>query len=155
MAERKAGTKKSDEQSADTTDTVQETRGDAEAKAVNTQAAPLDAPLVRAVLGNPDSSTNFASANAALRSVPGSQHVRLFDDDGQDVDPEALFEFPAPDSPSMLAKVPRRVYQEFIPPQATTHLSHLYYPAGATVPVMQARQVRDALQLLSQAPAAK
>jgi hypothetical protein len=119
-------------------------------EAVTTQAAPLDAPEKKVVLGNPESSTNYVAANAALRSPPGANHIRLLTEDGRELGPEDVFEFPPPESPSMLATVKQRVIQEFTYPGALTPTRHLMYPAGAQVPVGQALQLRDAMRVVTQ-----
>jgi hypothetical protein len=122
--------------------------------AQKTDAAPLSAPKESPRrLGNPDSSTNFVAANAALRSVPGANHKRLHDIDGNDVDPETVFEFPPAESPSILATVRQAVYEEYLPYGATTtRTSHLLYPAGAQVPVDQAVKVREAFRVQAEEP---
>jgi hypothetical protein len=82
-------------------------------------------------LGHPTSSTNFVAANAAQRSVPGSNHVRLVDDQGNDVAADDIFN--DPDGPSMFVTTKSRVYQEFTYPGARTVTTQLLYPAGARV----------------------
>lgn len=156
MAERKttkaaAGT---DKPGAAADEPQQSSNASADEASEATQAAPLEAPPARpSRLGNPDSSTNFVAAAAALRSPSGSTHIRLHDEDDNDVDPEGLFEFPPPESPSMLARVNERVFQQFTYPGATTPTSQLLYAQGAMVPVEQALWVRDALRTVADAPA--
>lgn len=114
---------------------------------MSTAAAPIEAPertnQRTPHLGDPGTSTNPLSASAALRSVPGSDHRRLVDEDDNDVALESLFDFPKPGSPSTLATVPSRVYEEFNYPNTTTRARQLLYPAGALVPVFEARRVLD------------
>jgi hypothetical protein len=132
-----------------TTETIESGKSNSEA----TQAAPLAAPEDKPRrLGHPESSTNFVAANAALRSVPGANHRRLLDFDGNDLDPEQMFVFPEAESPSMLATVRKAIYEEFTYPNASTPTTHLLYPAEAKVPVEQALKLRDALRLQAEEP---
>ena len=110
------------------------------------QAAPLDAPSTPAAEEVMPSSNDPVAANAALRTPSGSGHIRLLGEDGNDVDPESLFTFPGADSPSAIATVGQRVYQEFRYPGASTPTTHLLYPEGAQVPVAAALQVREQLR---------
>lgn len=162
MAERKTKAKASDQAAADTeTTTTGEKTGEKAGEkatlrtmsvAAETQAAPLSAPDPARKLGDPYSSTDFVAANAALRSEPGARHIRLFDDEGADIDPDDVFEFPPAESPSMLADVKRKTYQEFLYREARTPSTRLMYPAGARVPVWQALKVREALHAVAAEP---
>jgi hypothetical protein len=154
VAERKTKAEAKTEAAAE--DTTNDKTARATSATAETDAAPLDAPEPRPrKLGHPDSSTNFVAANAALRSPPGSNHVRLLDASGADVDPESVFEFPPSESPSMMATVNRQVFQEFTYPEASTPTTQLLYPAGARVPVEQALKLRNALRLQAEEPAAE
>lgn len=118
------------------------------------QAAPIDAPAKRpAHLGVQHQSTDFVAANAALRTPPGSAHQRLVDHAGADLGPDDLFHFPPADAPSSIATTKQRIYQQFTYPNASTPATQLLYPAGATVPVEQALQVRAAVKAVADASA--
>lgn len=117
---------------------------------VDTDAGPLVPTDVQNVrkpeLGHRNSSTNPVSAAAALNSVPGSNHVRLVDDDDNDVAIDDLFETKEPNDPSMFVTVRRRVYQEYTPYNATTTMRHLLYPKGARLTVAEVERVKAALR---------
>ncbi|MBO2461686.1 hypothetical protein [Actinomadura violacea] len=157
MAERK--TKAATAKAADEEATVDPQSEDPQpgdvvpSEAEPSNAAPLEAPESKPRrLGHPESSTDFVAANAALMLPPGARHVRLHDLAGNDIDPETLYEFPAAESPSHMATVPRQVLREFTYPEASTPTSQLFYPAGAVVPVQQALKVRDALRAVAEEP---
>lgn len=109
-----------------------------------TEAAPLEAPPAPE-RGNADSSTNFVAASAALRSPPGATHLRLVGDDGKPISADGVFTFPETGRPGTVAVVRQRTYEAFTPPNATTEVRQLLYPAGARVPVAQALNVVAAL----------
>jgi hypothetical protein len=113
-------------------------------------AAPLEAPPSRDPAVVMPSSNDPVAANAALMTPSGSAHVRLLGDDGDDIDPESIFEFPSGESPSTLAKVKTRIYQEFRYPGASTKTTQLMYPEGAMVPVQEAMRVREELRSKAQ-----
>lgn len=117
---------------------------------VPSEAGPLVPTDVQKVhepeLGHRDSSTNPVSANAGHRSVTGSNHVRLVDDEDNDISADDLFEDKAADDPSIFVKVKRRVYQEFLYPRATTSTRHLLWPEGAQVTMTEAARVKASLE---------
>lgn len=96
--------------------------------------------------GHPESSTNSVAANAAQRSVPGSNHIRLLDEDGNDVDIEDVFE--GPDGPSMFVTTRMRLYQEFTYPKASTKTTQLLYPRGARVTLAEAERFKASVKAL-------
>lgn len=98
--------------------------------------------------GHPDSSTNSVSANAAQRSVPGSNHVEILDEDGGAVAIDDLFDAKDPTDPSVFVTVKQRVYQVFTYPGARTPTTQLLYPAGARVTVAEAERVKATLRAM-------
>jgi hypothetical protein len=100
--------------------------------------------------GHPDSSTNSVSANAAQRSVPGSNHVKILDEDGGAVDLDDLFDAKDPSDPSVFVTVKRRVYQVFTYPGARTPTTQLLYPAGARVTMVEAERVKASLRAMQE-----
>jgi hypothetical protein len=115
--------------------------------ATTTRAAPLEAPEKLSQrtphLGDPPTSTNPVAANSGLRSVAGADHRRLCDAEGNDLTLEDLFVFPEQGSPSTLATVKQRVFEEFTYPGTTTRTQHLMYPEGALIPVGEAFRVLE------------
>lgn len=115
------------------------------AMAMMSEAAPLEPPERAAqrepASGHPHSTTNHVAANAALRSVPGSTHEGLVDDDGNPVNIDDVFEFPGEGNPSTIARVTKRVYERFRYPNTDTMATHLLYREGADVPLWQAHQL--------------
>lgn len=133
---------------------VEAEAGGVASMAASTTAAPIDVPadMAAQVLpehGHVDSSSNPVAANAALHNPVGSTFMRLFGEDGKDIDPADLFT--APDGPATTVMVRERVYQEFRYPGATTPTSQLLYPAGAVVPIDQAERVKASVQAVTPA----
>ncbi|GIH95427.1 hypothetical protein ACFFMN_22955 [Planobispora siamensis] len=154
MAERKSKAQTpepaADPEAAQTTTTAveDETTTQPRGLVAQTDAAPLEPPAERKrqqepADGVPESTTNHVAANAALRSVPGSSHQGLVDEDGNPLTADEVFDFPAAGNPSTFATVKTRVYERFKYPNASQVTTQLLYPAGAQVPVWIARQVTD------------
>jgi hypothetical protein len=130
---------------SDPGDGVKEKAAALAADASSTAAAPLEAPEKYQQrtphLGDPGTSTNPVAANTGLSSVPGSDHHRLLNEAGDPVPLDEVFEFPEYGSPSTLAVVRTRVFEEFTYPNTTTRTRHLMFPAGERVPVAEARRI--------------
>ena len=83
------------------------------------------------------------AANSGLSSLPGADHHGLFNENGDPVPLEEVFEFPEQGSPSTLATVRMRVFEEFTYPNTTTKTRHLMYAEGRRIPVAEAQRVID------------
>ncbi|MEV8634261.1 hypothetical protein AB0395_21660 [Streptosporangium sp. NPDC051023] len=148
MAERKSKGQEADS-SAETATATTSGETAEPSDVAQSSAAPIDPPLTARQMqqqplhGHPDSTTNAVSASNALRSVPGSAHEGLVDENEQPLDIEDVFVFPEAGDPSTFATVKVRVFERFKYPNASQVTSHLLYPAGAQVPVWQARKVVD------------
>lgn len=96
--------------------------------------------------GHLDSSTDAVGANAAQRSVPGTSHVQVVDEDDNEIAIDDLFTTKDPADPSVYVQTKRRVYQVFNYPGTRTQTRQLLYPAGARVTVFEAERVKAALR---------
>lgn len=96
--------------------------------------------------GHPESSTNTVAAGAALRTVPGENHVRLHTEDGEDVDVEDLFTEPL--GASRMVEVKQRVFQTFTYHKARTPTTRLAYNKGARIPLAEAERFKASLKTL-------
>lgn len=106
-----------------------------------TAAAPLEPPLERPVKTNvaaPPSLPNAATPQVFAKD----DSIRLYDDHGNDVSVDDLFEYPSADRPGTLAMVKTRVYREYTPMGAKTQVRQLLYPAGALVSIFEAERVK-------------
>lgn len=122
-----------------------------------TEAGPLVPSDVQKVekpgQGHVDSSTDAVGANAAQRSVPGTSHVKVVDEDDNEIAVDDLFTAKDPADPSVFVHTRRRVYQIFTYPGARTQTRQLLYPQGARVTVFEAERVKNALREGAQDPA--
>jgi hypothetical protein len=100
------------------------------------------------VLGDPDTSTNHVSTSAGLLTYPGEQHVGLVDENGDEVDPDSLFEDPGEHTTYVTAK--GRVFEQFRYPGTTEVATRLFYTAGARVDRGEARRLKEAVRLQRQ-----
>lgn len=100
------------------------------------------------ILGDPATSTSHVPAAAGLMVYPGEQHVGLVDENGNDVDPDDLFEDPGAHTTYMTAT--RRVYEQFRYPGSTEVATRLFYTAGRQVPRGEAERLVQAVRLQRQ-----
>ncbi len=106
-----------------------------------TSAAPLDPPIGKPVRA--DVTVKGVAPNATTPQTFAKEgSVRLLDDDGNEVNVDELFDYPAADNPGTLATVRTRVYREYRASGSRTVMKQLLYPAGALVPIFDANRVR-------------
>jgi hypothetical protein len=109
-------------------------------------ATPLEAPdaagQVEPVLGHNQSSTNHVAANAAARTTPGEDHVRLVGEDGKDLDADSVFD--AQEGPNTFVTVNTRVYEEFLYRNSSRTSRRLLFPKGARVALGEAERFKAA-----------
>jgi hypothetical protein len=120
-------------------------------------AAPLEPPAALAGVQPPDpetgyaeSSTNPVAAAAALRTVPGDDHIDLIDDNGDPVNPEELFDDPG--AHSTIVRVNRRVIERFTYRGAARPATRLYLRPGQVVSRAEAERIKAAHALPPQEP---
>lgn len=115
-----------------------------------TEAGPLVPTDVKKVHepadGHPESSTNSLTASAALRSIAGANHIRLHDDQGNDIALDDIFT--EPDGASRMVTVRRRVLETYTQPKARTPSTHLLYNVGARVTLAEAERFKAAKRAL-------
>lgn len=100
--------------------------------------------------GYAESTTNNVAAATGIRTVPGENHVRLYDEDGNDIDDiEGLFDDPGTTSTFLL--VNKRVFEEYTPPQSKQKFSRLRYAKGARVDRFVAARLIEAQKVVKEA----
>lgn len=96
--------------------------------------------------GHLDSSTDDVAANAARRTIAGSSHVKIVDEQDNEVGVDDIFSTKDPSDPSVYVLTRQRVYQVFTYPGTKTPTRQLLYPEGARVTVFEAERVKAALR---------
>lgn len=131
---------------------MNEDTGEAEVSGAETsQAAPLEAPAVKPP---PQPSGLVPMAPNAVAMHAGEDWAAaLFDEHGDEISADAIFDYPTADRPGTMAIVNRRVYQRFSTPNASTPGLRLLYPKGAQVPIWEAERVKRDLTSSRAAPA--
>jgi hypothetical protein len=106
-----------------------------------TAAAPLDPPAdtpsqTQPALGHAEASTNHVYAAAGGQTYPGEAHRRFINVDGEEIDPDEMFEEVEPRFTYVIAK--ERIREEFTYRNSKQADRRLLYPAGARVPRAEA-----------------
>lgn len=112
-------------------------------------AAPIEAPDAQYQEDPPEghsrSSTNPIAALTGVQTYTGENHVDLVDEDGNPLDPEAIFEEADPGKTFRVAK--QRVYERFQYAGSQQQFTRLLYPAGHRVGLAEAVRLGDAQHL--------
>jgi hypothetical protein len=118
------------------------------------QAAPLEPPVPAPDPddhgGYVETSTNPVAAAAGLHSKTGESHRMLVDADGNQLDPEELFEDPGPRSTVVYWR--RKVSEVFLPEGANTPTRRVFATAGTAIARDEAERIRRVYALPEQVP---
>lgn len=117
-------------------------------------AAPLDPPAdshtqTQPALGYDTSTTDQAYAEAAGRTIAGENHLRLVDDDGNELSADDLFDESDPNLTFVTTK--QRINEVFTYPNTNRESGRLMYVAGARVPKFQAARIKAAVSAAAEA----
>lgn len=116
------------------------------ARTVTAGSAPIEAPdaalQTQPARGYDTSTTNTVAANAAVSTYPGEDHVRLVDEDGNEIDGADLFN--DSDGVQTFVTAKQRVFEVFRYPGAERTAQRLLYAAGARVDRLTAARLQEA-----------
>jgi hypothetical protein len=117
-------------------------------------AAPLDPPADHAGqleprLGYDTSTTDQAFAESANRTIAGENHLRLVDDDDNELSADDLFEESDPSKTYDVTAT--KIWEVFTFPNTHRESKRLMYCKGARVPLFQAARIKAAVAAAAEA----